>query len=110
MPNTAWFSMYRYCLLNEDTGAVVQVNLVDPPIYNGQFSHRLTGIERMAGVVFLEEGSCWRISFFDRSVLNKWVENYTNIIGVNENWTGNDPHILINVTADRSYCSVQLIN
>ena len=98
LPNSSLFSSFYYCLVNLNTGAKVKVNLTLGPIFNGIFSHWIVAINYSYREVCLEDGSVWKISTLDDSVLYKWLPNDTVIIGINSGWLSSiNPNMLINV-------------
>lgn len=98
VPNHDWFSVYNYRLINANTGANVKVNLTLGPIYNGIFTHWILAIDYYHREICLEDGSVWKMSSLESSVLNTWLHNDTIIIGINDGWfSGSNPNILINV-------------
>lgn len=102
-PNHALFSSYMYCLVNLNTGAVVRVNLALGPIYNGIFTHWIIAIDYFHRQICLEDGSVWSISWFDDSIMNKWLVNDTIIIGINDGLLSSfNPNMLINVNVNNN--------
>ena len=95
---THGFLLSAFRLTNQNTGESVAANLYLGPIYNGPYTHWITAIDYYNNTVFLEDGSMWSMSSFDDGVVNKWFENHTVIIGVNDGWfSSSRPNILINV-------------
>lgn len=97
LPNHAWFSSYKYVLLNQNTGAKIKVNLSLGPIYNGIFTHWIVAIDYYNCELCLEDGSVWKISNSDSGTMKKWMPNDTIILGINDSWFSSKPNILINV-------------
>ncbi len=97
LPNHSWFSTYHYVLLNQTTGKSVKVNMYLGPIYNGIFTHWIIAVDYYNNDVWLEDGSVWKISDSDHSIVNKWLINDTVVIGINDSWFSSKPNILINV-------------
>lgn len=98
VPNHDWFSVYDYRLVNLNTGANIKVNLSLGPIYNGIFTHWILAIDYIHREICLEDGSVWKMSSLDSSVVNQWLPNDTIIIGINDGWfSGSNPNIMINV-------------
>lgn len=100
-PNHSLFSFYDYRLTNQNTGESVACDLhlgpIDPS-YGSIYTHWITGIDYYRNVLYLEDGSVWSMSTFDRSVISNWVPNDVVIIGVNDGWFSSaNPNILINV-------------
>ncbi|EFB42636.1 MULTISPECIES: hypothetical protein [Parachlamydia] len=96
-PNSNFFSIYDYCLVNLNTNVTVQVNLFAGPLYNGIYTYYITGIDYVNDLVYLNDGSSWGISVFDSSTSAKWFLNDTVILGVNNDPLSIRPNILINV-------------
>lgn len=97
-PNHDWFSSYDYRINNESTGAVVRVNLITAPYYNGVFTHWIVAIDYTHKQVCLEDGSVWSISVWDGAELSRMALEDTIIIGTNDSWfKSSRPNILINV-------------
>ncbi|HEY4832719.1 MAG TPA: hypothetical protein VIH61_09205, partial [Waddliaceae bacterium] len=98
LPNNSLFSSYYYCLVNLNTGATAKVNLTLGPIFNGIFTHWIVAINYAYREICLEDGSVWKISSLNDSILYKWLPNDTVIIGVNSGWLSCiNPNMLINV-------------
>lgn len=98
VPNDSLFSSYNYKLINLNTGVKVKVNLYLGPIYNGAYTHWIVAIDYLYREIYLEDGSVWKMSSFDQSIVNKWLPNDTVIMGINDGlFCGSNPNILINV-------------
>lgn len=98
LPNHSWFSSHDYRLVNINTGANVKVNLSLGPIYNGIYTHWIIAIDYKHRQVCLEDGSVWKMSWWDSSIVDKWLPNDTVIIGINDGWfSGGSQNMLINV-------------
>mgnify|MGYP000373122195 CR=1 FL=1 len=97
LPNHSWFSSYKFILLNQNTGKKVSVNMILGPIYNGIYTHWIVAIDYNTKKIWLEDGSVWDISGFDKSILNKWLINDTVVIGINDALFSSKINILINV-------------
>lgn len=103
VPNHTWFSSYDYRLVNLNTGANVKVNLSLGPIYNGIYTHWILAIDYNKREVYLEDGSVWKMSWWDSSIVDQWLPNDTVIIGINDGWfSGGNPNMLINVNMNDS--------
>jgi hypothetical protein len=97
LPNH-YFSLYNYKIINVNTGAVCQANLFLGPIYNGYYTKWITAIDYIQELVWLNDGTCWQMSGYDYSTVQKWLPNDTVIIGINDgSFSGSNPNILINV-------------
>lgn len=97
LPNHAWFSSYYFRLVNQMTGADIEVNLLKGPIYNGVYTHWIIAIDYLNCELCLEDGSIWKISSGDYGTMKKWLVNDTIILGINDSWLSSKPNILLNV-------------
>lgn len=95
--NDAWFSTYKFLITNQLTGDCVEVNMLQGPLYNGLSTHWIVAIDYYSQQVVLEDGSLWKISSSDYSVMKHWLVNDTVMIGINTSWFSSHPNILINV-------------
>jgi hypothetical protein len=99
--NHKWFSSYDFRITNQTTGSSVQADLyLGPfdPAYGSPYTHWILGVDYYYNEVYLEDGSVWSMSGFDRSIVDNWIAGDTVIIGVNDGWlAGSNPNILINV-------------
>lgn len=91
MPNPDAFSIYDYCLVNLNTGAQVQVNLI-----SATKLYMITAIDRINDIVYLSDGSSWGVSIFDSSRLYNWYVGDAVILGINNDPLSIRPNILIN--------------
>ena len=100
-PNHGWFSAYDFRLTNQNTGDSILVNLVLGPIapmYGSIYTHWIIALDYYNNIVYLEDGSLWRMSSFDSHTVNEWIAGDIMIIGVNDGWFSSfSPNILINV-------------
>lgn len=96
-PNYQWLSYFRYYITNKKTGTYVQANLTLGPIPFGPFSHWIMGVDLVSSLLYLENGTIWRLSSEDLSTYYNWSQNDTIIIGGNTSWGASFDHILINV-------------
>lgn len=97
-PNQDWFSIYGFRLNNQNTGVSVRVNLTLGPIYNGIYTHWIVAIDSYQHIIYLEDGSVWKMCASDWSTYNKWMVNDTVIFGINDGWLSTtNPNILLNV-------------
>lgn len=101
-PNRSFFSCYDYILVNQSSGATVEVNLMSAPQYTTLRARLITGFNDHYDYIYLDDGSVWSISFFDHDAMLKWCLNDEVIIGVNNGWDKQDlPNILINATINQ---------
>ena len=100
-PNYSWFSGYSYYLTNQSIGQSVPVNLDLGPIapgYGSFYTHWIASIDLFFHTIYLEDGTAWDMSLFDRNIIDEWVPGDVVIIGVNDGWASSSkPNILINV-------------
>lgn len=110
-PNHEWFSIYEYCVTNQNTGMTVRVNMVLGPLFDALFRHWIVAIDYVSDRVWLDDGSVWDLALGDYSAFQKWLPGDTVIIGVNDGWFSSyNPNILINVNVlnhARSTCIMQ---
>jgi len=92
---------YDYMMINHTKKTVVYANRLVKPAYFGPNSRFIVAVDHDSERILLNDGTWWTISEYDESLLHKWKENHTLIIGVN---SGFDrvayPFILINVGID----------
>ncbi|MBS0625408.1 MAG: hypothetical protein JSS32_05100 [Verrucomicrobia bacterium] len=90
----------EYKLTNTYTDEVIHLDLIDGPLLFGPASHWIVAIDRMIGRIYLENGSYWDISVFDRNKLSNWAVNDTIIFGDSKNWWNDS--FLINVNMNQT--------
>jgi hypothetical protein len=100
-PNQSWFSSYSFCLTNQNTGQSVPVNLELGPVapsFGAIYTHWIASIDYFLHIIYLEDGSTWDMSAFDRNITEEWMPGDVVIIGVNDGWlSSSKPNVLINV-------------
>lgn len=100
-PNHNWFTSYDFKLTNQTTGVSVAADMYLGPIdpaYNSPYTHWIVGIDYYYNEVYLEDGTIWNMSAFDRSTIDQWIIGDIIMIGVNDGWlSSSNPNILINV-------------
>lgn len=97
-PNHDWFSSYNFKITNQSTGEAILVNMYLGPLYSGAYTYWISAIDYSNNIVFLNDGSRWDMSFFDRKIVKKWLVNDTVMIGINDgSLSSYNPNILINV-------------
>lgn len=114
-PNHYIFSTYNYILANQVTGDHVDVNLeeieilpTDPTFYG--YRHWIVQIDHFSNTMLLEDGSIWKVTLSDDSLIQKWFIGDIVIIGINDSWESLFfPNILINF-ATCDYARVNCIN
>ncbi|MEX1012167.1 MAG: hypothetical protein WD595_01895 [Waddliaceae bacterium] len=102
VPNGEWLSSYRYKIVNINTGVTVRSNLTLKPLYNGVYTHWITGIDHLNRLVYLDDGSCWSLPWYEQGVLSRWLLDDTVIIGTNDGLFTSDslPNIIINTSTE----------
>lgn len=97
-PNHDWFSVYDYCITNQNTGVTCRTNLRLGPVYDALFRHWIIAIDYSDYRIWLEDGSEWELALGDFSAFQKFLIGDTVIIGINDGWFSSyNPNILINV-------------
>jgi len=96
-----WNSSYTYEFKNEVTGDIVPAkpSLIGPQVY-GPHSHWVTAVDRFYGYVYLENGSKWKVSFWEEAKLSNWTVGDHVIIGDNPDSYFNDS-IIINYNTNQ---------
>lgn len=99
--NHAWISPFAFRLTNQRTGESLGISIyLGPiePIYGSRLTHWITAIDDYNNIVYLEDGSIWYMSAFDKGTFTQWVPGDIVIIGVNDGWLfAYNPNMLINV-------------
>lgn len=101
-PNTAWFSSYKYKIINQVLNTSVEVTLTYGPIIGGDFSLQIIAIDYMKGELFLSDNSRWMICSSDKYLLSEWLVGDYIIVGSNNSpwvnfpWVCSLKNILIN--------------
>lgn len=92
---------YDYLIVNRTKEKHVRANRLTKPDFYGVYTRYIVAIDRFADRILLSDGTWWNVSWFDDSIMQRWSENHTVIIGLN---CGFDkfsyPFILINVGID----------
>lgn len=97
-PNNSWFSNYQFKITNQATGQAVLANMYLGPLYFGAYTNWIVQIDYFLDRIYLNDGTVWRMSPFDSSIISNWQINDTVIIGVNDGvFSSLRPNILINV-------------
>ena len=91
---------FCYYLTDQNTGSYVRANLVQAPIRGATFAVTLTGIDSQfynRGILYLSNGTFWKVSSFDLDLIRNWYMDDLIIIGKNNEWFSLSTHILINI-------------
>lgn len=95
--NPVWYSIYPYCLLNQQTGVSVQASPCAAPWYNGFFSRWIYSIDYYNCQLLLNDGSIWNVPYSDSWILNGFLPGDYVIMGFNDfPGNGQGSNILIN--------------
>lgn len=93
-----WWGSCKYRLHNQNTKNSIRVDMSLQPLFNGVNTHWITDIDLDIRLVWLEDGSIWKIDRSEMQMLKTWKINHTVIIGINNNWfAGSYSNTLINV-------------
>lgn len=99
-PNSDWFSLYDYKLLNLQRSEVIRTSLGEMgPFIGGPHTLYLVAFDRYQRTLYLSDGSIWEIaSGSNLARVAKWLLSDCIIVGLNNSyWTAdNYPAILIN--------------
>jgi hypothetical protein len=94
-------SIYDYMIINESRGTVIYANRVSKPYYNGAYTRYIVAIDRFSDRILLNDGTWWNVAWIDDTIMQRWMENDTVIIGINSGWDClTYPFIVINVGID----------
>lgn len=92
-----WYSIYPYCLLNQQTGVTVQATPSAGPWFNGYYTHWIYSIDYYNCQVLLNDGSIWNVPFCDSWILNSYLPGDYVTMGFNDSpGNGLGANILIN--------------
>lgn len=98
-PNSSFFSLYDYKMINRSTGAEVKANLLLQPVLGAADTYQITGFNDNYDYIYLNDGSVWAISPYDHALYNKWMIGDLIIVGSNSGWDRHSrPNVLINAT------------
>ncbi len=109
--NNSWFSSfssYRFQLCNKTTGSTVQAELTLGPILGSAFTQKAVLVDSFNGLLVLDNGSRWEISYGDNVTFTHWVANDTIMIGINKSWFSSGEFILVDVETN-SFVKANLI-
>lgn len=109
-PNYSWFSNYKFKFINTETGETAKVNMTLGPLTSSLATHWIQHIDYYSGVIWLEDGSSWNMSWFDSNIVANFNVGDYVFIGTNDGWWRSmNPNILINLT-DFEYARGKRIN
>ena len=82
-PNSNWLSsdQYPYTIVNQQRGSAAKAKLILGPGYNGQNVHWVINYDPYLRLVYLENGTVWKVSEDDYPYFSKWQVNHIVIIG-----------------------------
>lgn len=103
-PNANSFWGYDYCITNQNTKDVIEVNF-----FTGQSVQVVPGYTRwivyvdwLQDLVVLNDSTVWKMNFFDSIVVKKWKAGDIAIIGINDGWNSSSyPNVLINAQTNQ---------
>ena len=96
MPQSSWFSFYRYVLHNYTTNQSVETNLADPSFFMGAATFKISNIDFYNRLIELNDRTVWQMDY--DSNFTYWSIGQRVLVGVNNNWTTSTfPNILINI-------------
>lgn len=96
-PKRSYKPTFAYILHNQTQNQVAEANLFLGPHPDGHHSHWVAAKDSYRRLVYLEDGSCWKISEADTLFFNKWhIKDYI-ISGMNNSLWSSHNNILINV-------------
>ncbi|MEL7431315.1 MAG: hypothetical protein AAGI90_02130 [Chlamydiota bacterium] len=91
------YSHYPYRMINTYDGSEIEVDLKLGPAYDGKYTRWVAGLDIPKKFLILDNGSRWKVNYYDYNILKKWEANDTIIVGVNTDWCSATENILINV-------------
>jgi len=105
-PNDDFFSKYdhnwrpkfifRIANTKLQISVAVRLKTFISPIYHSVYNHRLASYNDYERMIWLEDGSAWRIDSWDFEICKKWAIGHTLIIGINDGFLASwSPNILI---------------
>lgn len=95
--NPVWYTIYPYCLLNQQTGVSVQATPTSSPWFNGYYSRWIYSIDYYNCQVLLNDGSVWNVPFCDSWILSGYLPGDYVTMGFNDSpGNGLGANILIN--------------
>ena len=106
-----FFSNNRYVIENQITGSRINADLtsVGPNLY-GASSHWISFIDSYNSRIYLENGSCWQMSWFDSQTLSTWQPGDHIIIGNNGYYSDSPLYdsLIINYNTDESLSAYEI--
>lgn len=107
-PNSTWLSDYKYEIYNQNVGTKIRANILEGG--HIALTRYITMVDTTWKRVYLSDGTCWQISFWDDDLISHWPIGSGVMIGVNNKWDHNSsPYILIDIEANQ-YARAKLIN
>jgi hypothetical protein len=98
--NRSWFSTYQYRIINQNTGYSIDVNLIEGPVLNGEYSRQIAALDTFRGEIVLTDNTRWTISRRDAYLLPTWERGDYIITGINSGWDSDYNCILIDVATN----------
>ena len=98
--NPAWYSTFRYQVINQNSGAFLPVNLQVGPSLSNNLTLTISAIDTTQSQLTLSDNSEWFISNRDLQIFSDWLVDDTIIVGLNIGWDASCENILINRNMD----------
>lgn len=89
--------IYPYKLVNFDRNQSVRVQLIEAPVYAD--CERIVAIDKVKKKISLESGSLWKVSSYDRDILQTWEPGDFILMGANTRWNRRSKaYLLVNIS------------
>ncbi len=98
--NHRWFSNYKYRIINQHTGGILEANLFLGPVVYGEHTLYVCALDSFEDLLLIDsrgEITRWTIASNDRWIFQNWALNDAVIIGQNSGWDADCESILINI-------------
>ena len=98
--NHRWFSNYKYRIINQHTGGILEANLFLGPVVYGEHTLYVCALDAFEDLLLIDsrgEITRWEIASNDRWIFQNWALNDAVIIGQNSGWDADYECILINI-------------
>ena len=96
---------YHFLFVNENRKQEVEVEMVKGPKLQGNDSHWVYDVDKLNGIVTLQNGAKFDISWWDKAALKQWERGDHVFIGLNDPkdfFCESKPNILLNVEKGRA--------
>jgi hypothetical protein len=92
-----WFSSYTYSIINTQTSEKVDVKLQFGPLSDSEWLKKVDTVDIFRREITLDNQTVWKVSIFDRDMMNEYKKGDAVIIGTNSSSISFKKNILINV-------------